>query len=359
MKPKELQIRAAFATLEALEQCEGRGRNDRLSLLETEKQNPVLRQLFELTYDWRRSFNVILPEHSSHATEFSLAKNARRFRELVKIISRQAVPPWNTRQLADQFFTGCTPLEAKWYRRVLERDLRVGVNQKLLRQVWPELAVDFVPPASETLNDTRRLRFPLTISPTTPGLPVWIVVYRGGATAFSDGQRPLPILSDFGKRLARVCRSGIFSGSLSIKGFTSQEVESLFRSHAKSIPLDAFRLIYGNMRVELRDFFSLSLFDPASSYRDPTPFRLRRRRLARIYRRLAGSKRTITLPRQTRVHSQAALPSGIEMLQRKNPSGREIEFRQLNQPAIGREPVAWIQNIGGKNADAIPNHPAQ
>jgi DNA ligase-1 len=92
-----------------------------------------------VVYNIRKLEDLAIPIHEGG----SLENNYRRFRELLRLLSKRIVTGDAARSKVRDVFSQFNPSEYKWYGRVLTRDLNVGIQKKTINSVIPDLIPTF------------------------------------------------------------------------------------------------------------------------------------------------------------------------------------------------------------------------
>jgi DNA ligase-1 len=216
-KPKVIKkITAALACLDLVEAC-GRSISEKQRLLSAHSNNPALRNVFLLTYDWSHTFGFLPTDSQLVSTNTNSGGPASRWKEFKSILDALS-----TRKLTGnaaktrvlKFLRSVSKTEAKWYVRILARDLRIGVNVKTIAKVWPGLLNTYQVQLAKTYPDTHPTQFPVAVEPKLDGYRFTIVVEDGRAAALSRNGREYANLAFLAAQFATVCRNGVFDGEV-------------------------------------------------------------------------------------------------------------------------------------------------
>ena len=222
-----VKVSAAFMVLEQVEQASGKEKQE---LLLHAKQNAILRQLLQRTYDQHE--NYFLTEVAGPVLKRALAKSAlasgteakltaryKEFMQLLDALNARTVTGNAAKQVVVDFFTaGLTAAEIKWYARVIKRHLDVGVQAKTLLKIWPLPATGGARSSAlqykgcylcHPLDPKRPLQFPLQVDPKLDGLRFTAISVKGQAGAFTRGGYRYATMSSIEMRLARL-GDGVF-----------------------------------------------------------------------------------------------------------------------------------------------------
>lgn len=201
-------------TLEALEAL-GNKRKPKLDLLSVNADDPVLRACFKLAYDWEQTFGLRVKFMDASA-------GTSRTKPLFgAAATRMTSDPWQefnsllgrlrTRQLSGNaakeawslLLTHLSDSERKWFSRIVNRDLKIGIERQTIDAVWPGLIRPFGVQLAETMGKikefapTKRapwLGWPAFVEPKLDGMRV-VVEYRDETrtcTGFSREGHMLP-----------------------------------------------------------------------------------------------------------------------------------------------------------------------
>lgn len=333
----------ALNVLETLSAMAGRGRTNRLTLLAKHADNPVLKEAFRLSTDWRTQIACLMPLAVDSSTDpRGFAANWFEFSEkIAPILSARAVTAVVGKTLIANFLKRCTPLERKIYPKILRQDLEVGIDAALVQKVWPDLGLQFGLPATSSFSPNGMIDKPALIEPIYLGMRLVIVVTDlGRAVTLTERQRPMPIFECIAKQFARVVGSqGIFDGNLYVSGLETELAEQILKSHAKSLDGSIWRSLFFGLRYRVRDFYDLSLFDPRRGCSDPTPFSIRRNRLSQIYAKIVDHNPKTSIKLVPQVESTAVPANSADMW----PGSTGVLVRDPTAPAIAGLPTMGLE----------------
>lgn len=142
---------AALTTLSLLEQERKRTKKD--VLLQQQAENKILQRIFVYTYEWSITYGITVAEplEKDPAAYPEPAKIARLvheqhwhdFRQLLRRLWKRELTGGAAEKALADCFASCTPFELRWFRRILNRDLNVGVADSMVLDVWPKLLTEF------------------------------------------------------------------------------------------------------------------------------------------------------------------------------------------------------------------------
>lgn len=138
-------IRKAFNTLESIGNTTSR--TEKENLLKGQKDNGDLQQLLSLTYNPFIVFGIKKDPNASpkegQATDDRLEFNFTSFLDGLQRLKTREWTGNNAIEKITAILNNCTETEAKWYLRVLQRDLKIGITDKTVNKVWKGLIPSF------------------------------------------------------------------------------------------------------------------------------------------------------------------------------------------------------------------------
>ena len=120
------EIEEAFSALEALEGTAST--NKKAAILSAEEGNLVLKTLLYYAFNTFKQYyikQIPEPEAAAKATD---PGNYKAFQTLLEALNKREEK--DVRGRVGEFLEKCNREEQKWYRRVLARDLKIGITQK-------------------------------------------------------------------------------------------------------------------------------------------------------------------------------------------------------------------------------------
>lgn len=205
--------------LDLLEDLEGMGRKRTVKIELMQAEERLLRNIFLYAYDWRQTFGIrqLPPAKGKKGSATTIRVPKDRGKNLfgdelpdeeVEIKTHHMVPGaaerWQVFQnilyyLNERVLTGdkafnalsrlfkkCSELEVKWYKRVVKRDLRIGVSRKTIEKCYPGLIPEWyvqVAGKIDSIEDAKYLDYPRYADVKLDGIRLTVVVP-------DDGSRP-------------------------------------------------------------------------------------------------------------------------------------------------------------------------
>ncbi len=207
---------SAVVVLEAVK-AQGTKRTAKDELLKANAHNHVLQDIFVYTYDWMRTYGIIVEDKTGK--DASPAGEVREetwvnFVILCTGLTSRALTGGAARAAWDTFVGSCTPREAYWLTKVLNRDLKIGVAESTVTSVWPDALSAFDCQLATDMDKVKPKRvkkgqitpplfkFPMWVEPKLDGLRVLILVNGDKATVHSRNGKLLPGLNHFAAAFA-------------------------------------------------------------------------------------------------------------------------------------------------------------
>lgn len=130
--------------LEILEELEGTNKgSDKQQILRDASDNEVLRNLVMMvvgpdTYGIRPSEDI--PAQST--TKKKITSAYRRFLKITEQLKTRELSGKKATERVENFLASLYPVPKKWFTRVINKSLRIGVSEKTVRAVWGEEALN-------------------------------------------------------------------------------------------------------------------------------------------------------------------------------------------------------------------------
>lgn len=119
------------------------GMNDKKEVLRKGIANTVLKVLLKLTYDPFIQFYIKKLPKTSSAVTSDYYVNYAEFLILVNDLKNRKITGDLAKAGLKKFLEGCTELEQSWYGKVIQRDLKCGVNTTTINKVFPNLVPEY------------------------------------------------------------------------------------------------------------------------------------------------------------------------------------------------------------------------
>ncbi|NCP89833.1 MAG: hypothetical protein GW827_06195 [Flavobacteriales bacterium] len=114
--------------------------NDKVKILEREKDNKVLKRVFQAAYDKTLTYGIKkIPEYTEYVTKISLDKAI----DELTVFSTRKYTGNQAIQYLSNILSRLSPASAIVLERVIQRDLRCGTSDTLAARVWPGIVPVF------------------------------------------------------------------------------------------------------------------------------------------------------------------------------------------------------------------------
>ena len=183
----------------------GNARNAKLDVLNANSENVVLKEMFRLTYDWETTFGVSAPPSLPAPNNTPGFKSAQdeweAFCELADKLATRVFRGNDARDRVNEFLSACCMPQAEWFRRIIDRDLRVSVTASSVQKVWPGVIRQFKVQLAQSLDACKdKVTFPVGVEPKYDGMRAIIVINKGCGAVYSRAGHDLPnvqFIADF------------------------------------------------------------------------------------------------------------------------------------------------------------------
>lgn len=149
------------------------------------KNNKPLIELFEACYDYRRKFYI--NKFDSNPQSKIHFDNHKEFIEILNKLETRSVVGNAAKTLVEEFITRCTEQQAKWYSRVLRKDLKAGVAEDSVKEIanFPQFDVLLAKDGKSCKKAAEIISKGVYLSPKFDGYRCLAVIENGHVTLFS------------------------------------------------------------------------------------------------------------------------------------------------------------------------------
>jgi len=272
----ELYLKQTFEILEQLETM-GRDRKQRTALLVSAKDNLFLKKMFKFCYDWSIDWDFYYYEPNTKIVgNESLNENWVRFLNLITQLRNDDLGFIKHSTLAVEFMSMCSELEQKWYSRIINRELSVGVSWAIINNIWDDLIPRWGLAVASSLGSSDNVEYPIFAEPVVDGIRMGIVIKGDDVVVYTDNSRKYPILKFIAKEFLPNVKSGIIDGVI-----TSPYLHYL-NYKTKSITKEILDELCKSLIFVATDYFAFDAFYKVTDYEDKTPFVKRLEKLKQI-----------------------------------------------------------------------------
>lgn len=156
-----------FDTFQVLERVlNASGTINKQAILSENMGNPVLKNLLYVAYNPYVQFYVKkIPEtthidHADRATDYML--HYTQFLQLLVDLSKRHITGNAALEAVTQFFNTCNEYEYKWYTKVLQKDLKIGIAIAGINKVFPKLIPTYEVMLADKVDPNKLLDDPKT-----------------------------------------------------------------------------------------------------------------------------------------------------------------------------------------------------
>jgi DNA ligase-1 len=135
-------ISEAFTILGYIEDTSSR--NEKEDALKSGKDNKILQELLKATYDPFTVYNIKkIPQVKPEPTTMPIASNYDQFLNLLHALSTRTVTGNAAIEAVADFMYYCNADEQKWYSKVIQKDLKIGITDKTINKTMKGLVPVF------------------------------------------------------------------------------------------------------------------------------------------------------------------------------------------------------------------------
>ncbi len=127
-------VKTAIMVLEAIESAEGRKAKE--TLLQENMDNPVLQEFLLKALGKDKYYIRIKGEIESADDRLPLLDSYLKLLKALNALNTRKIKGKDAKAKVTAFFAACPPRSRKWYQRVLDHDLRLGVSRKTVEKVY-------------------------------------------------------------------------------------------------------------------------------------------------------------------------------------------------------------------------------
>jgi ATP-dependent DNA ligase len=177
--------------------------NAKVSILQREKDNKLLKRVFQLAYNPMVTYGIKqIPHYTTSGKNVSLNDTLD---ELQPFIARQ-VTGNNAIDRLTTLLSDLSQDDAVVLERIIQRDLRCNTSDTLASRVWPGLVPTFDVMLSH--KDISGIKFPAYAQVKLDGARAHMTLQAGKAVAFSRNGKPIELHGMFDESLANMVKEG-------------------------------------------------------------------------------------------------------------------------------------------------------
>ena len=213
-----------------------KGTNAKKELLETYLNHHPFQSLIKYTFDPYRSFHVVkVPKvKKEHRKPVDPHLAWENFLTNADTCSRREVTGNAAINLMHQTFMHSSEQQEKWMRKILKKNLAIGVSTKTINKVFPGLIPTFDVALAQKFDMKRIKSSEVFIEPKLDGIRCLAIVENREAKLFTRAGKLITNFDDtLGKELATL-NDGCYDGEIMSKDFT-ELMRQVYRKDDKDI----------------------------------------------------------------------------------------------------------------------------
>lgn len=164
---KTILIDDVFEVLDGLENL-GKKTKAKLKLLKNYKENPYLYFFFKQTYDPTINFYIKPDKFITKQPIINAQEGFLTAKDLCHQLSTRKITGNEARDTVQNLLEHTIPDHAKWYYRLFDRDLHIGITLTNAAKIWPKIKSSFGVQAAKEY-DPKKAKFPLLAEPKIDG----------------------------------------------------------------------------------------------------------------------------------------------------------------------------------------------
>ncbi len=191
-----------------------RGTNAKIDFVRQKLSDKTIAKLLEMTFNPYVSFNVVkVPK--TKKTEFLLPQDAwNNFIRIAMICARREKTGNAAIELMQSAFSRATKDQEKWMRKILKKNLAIGISVKSLNKIQPGFIPTFEVSLAQKFDMKRVKGDEVYVEPKLDGIRCLAIVENGKAKLFTRAGK---LISNFdetvGKELAQL-HEGCYDGEI-------------------------------------------------------------------------------------------------------------------------------------------------
>lgn len=227
---KELDI------LDALEQASGH--KNKVKILKDNKDNAELVELLDAALNFKRKF--FIKKFNSDSMVSVSAITHREFMGLLEDLQNRKISGHDAKAQVENMLYHCSPIQAKWYSRVLLKDLKCDIGVSLCKKAGIEIE-EFEVMLAKDGKACKKLeeivRKGVYVSPKFNGYRVLAVCSNGDVTLYSRNGLVYQNFPDIEKTLSALSKNSSFilDGEIMSDDFNKMQQSALANKRATTV----------------------------------------------------------------------------------------------------------------------------
>lgn len=227
--------------LDILDQLENTpGLKAKTALLEQHKDNAQLVDLLDAALSFKRKYFIKKFEIKPYAHGQLGGRSHRTFLDLLSALEHRDITGNEAISEVQDFFAGCLPQQAKWYSRVLLKNLKCDVGVSLCKKAGiniEEFEVMLAKDGKECKNLEEIVKKGVYVSPKFDGYRVLAVCSHGDVTLYSRNGTVYENFPAVEKLLSELCQDSEFvlDGEIMSDDFNAMQQTALSKKSNKTV----------------------------------------------------------------------------------------------------------------------------
>lgn len=227
--------------------------NSKLAILKEHKDNKELQTILSLAYDTITYSYGIRDIPTQNGTDPFLELECDRLQFIFTCLSQRKYTGNAAREFINALISQLNSADATLVKRILDRDLKIGIGVTQINKVWPGLIPKPPYMRCSILNEKtlKKMTWPAILQVKADGMFQQAIVECGTVKFLSRSgeERSFPILES----ILKSCPSGVYIGELIIPGLPRQQSNGLINSD--NPPHDQIQYVIWD-RISLSDYNS-------------------------------------------------------------------------------------------------------
>ena len=224
-----------------------RGTNAKMDFVRQKLSDKTIAKLLEMTFNPYVSFNVVKVPKTKKTELLSPQDAWNNFIRIARICANREKTGNAAIELMQETFKQSSELQEKWMRKILKKNLAIGVSTKTINKVQPNLIPTFEVSLAQKF-ERKRMSDWVYIEPKLDGIRCLAIVENGEAKLFTRQGKLVTNFDDtVGKELLSL-DDGCYDGEIMSTDFT-ELMRQVYRKEDKNIS-DVYFAIFDYLTLE-------------------------------------------------------------------------------------------------------------
>lgn len=250
------------AVLNILSQIESTSaRTEKENILKANKDNTLLKKTLEYTLNPYKVFNVGSKTFSDRFKMNEQTKFNSIFELMDWLLERNASD--ETKHEVNKFIFSQDEKDRDWYKRMLLKDLRVGITEKTVNKCIPNLIPSFDVMLAKKYEDyEHKINDEFVVTLKLDGVRVAILKENGTIQMFSRQGKPFEDFNELLEEIKLLPDNMVYDGELLLRNDKNLDSASLYRATMKEVSKDGEKR---NVELLLFDIIPINEFKAGKS----------------------------------------------------------------------------------------------